>query len=257
MACQSGEVREPAVDVPDPLSRLELPVRLATTLNQMAAGLISAPEAEHRLRAEGRPHHVSDESGRLGLEADGSVGLRLALARVSRLQGPWALVLPMEGDLGGLRGPSDTNRRALEHGAVVIHHAGDLAWVVDEVGHGVQWTVLPCERPLLPDDPWQAARGLATAIAQATDALTGATVAGRQPGHGAPSLGRGYPATSQTLLERAWLVARASDAGLQASASATMSHQVLIRERVLRPLGRAATRAISSAVSWPDHALVE
>ncbi len=248
----------PADDsTPDPLTRLQLPLRLATTLNRMAAGLISAPEAEHRLRSDGRPHHVSDETDLLALDADGAVGLRVALARVARLGGPWALVVPAEGDLGGLRGPLDTNRRALEHGAIVVHHEGGVGWVCDEVGHGVQWTLLACERPLLPDDPGQAARALATAITEATGALTGSTVTGPAPRHGAPDLGGGYPPVSQTLLERAWLVARASAAGLDDSAAATMSHQVLTRERVLRPLGRVARRAISSAVSWPSHALVE
>lgn len=257
MACQSGGVEPVDADTPDPLDPLELPLRLATTLNQMDAGLITAPEAEHRLRDDGRPHHVSDETGMLALDRDGAVGLRLVLARVARLHGPWALVVPAEGDLGGLRGPVDTNRRALDHGAIVVQHDGGVGWVCDEVGHGVQWTLLACERPLLPDDPGQAARALATAIAEATGALTGATVAGRQPRRGAPALGRGYPPASQMLLDRAWLVAQASAAGLDDSASATMSHQVLTRERVLRPLGRAARRAIGSAVSWPSRALVE
>ncbi len=257
MACQSGGVEPVDADTPDPLERLELPLRLATTLNQMEAGLITAPEAEHLLRADGRPHHVSDETGLLKLDGDGAIGLRLVLARVARLRGPWALVVPAEGDLGGLRGPIGTNRRALEHGAIVVHHEGGIGWVCDEVGHGVQWTLLACERPLLPDDPGQATRALAAAVAEATGALAGATVAAQQPRHSAPNLGRGYPPASQTLLERAWLVARASAAGLDASASATMSHQVLTRERVLRPLGRAARRAISSAVSWPSRALVE
>ena len=257
MACQSGEVDDPDTEDPEQLSRLALPLRLATTLNQMAAGLVTAPEAEHRLRADGRPHHVTDETGRLGFDADGSVALRLVLGRLARLQGPWALVVPAEGDLGGLRGPIPTNRRALQHGAIVVHHDGGIGWVGDEVGHGVQWTLLECERPLLPDDPGQAARALSSAITEATDALSGTAVAGRHPRQGAPSLGRGYPTMSQTLLERAWLVARASAGGLQDSAAATMSHQVLTRERALRPLGRAARRAISSAVSWPSQALNE
>lgn len=237
-------------------------LRLVAALNAMAAGAISAPEAEARLRFDGRPHHVLDADAQFGAEAT-TVTLRRALAWVDRVRTPWALLLPVPGNPGGLRGPSALNAAALDRGAVVVRHDGGPAWLCDEVGHGVQWTLLRAERPAPPDDPRSAGRTLAAVMTDAAAALRGLEggfeagfeVGRERPDTEAPRLGRAYPAGSQALLDRAWLLLAASELG--ATAAATTSHAALQREHALRPLARAARDAISSAASWPSFAMVE
>lgn len=230
------------------------PLLLATTLNSVAAGLLSAPEAEALIRRDGRPHHVLDAEGQWGL--DEGVSVRRILARIDGTSTPWALLLPTPGHLAGLRGPASVNLAAIEHGAVVVRHDGGPAFLCDQVGHGVQWTMLQAERPLLPDDPRTAGRSLLSAMNLAAEQLRGGELASRRPTLQSPQLGKAYPASSQSLLDRAWLVLAAADADVELSGSATTSHRALQLERGLRPLARAARDAISAAVSWPSHSLV-
>lgn len=228
---------------------------LCLGLNAVATGRLSVPEAEARLLADERIHSVHDAAGILGLPVDEAVPLRRALSRTP--VGAWALLLPSPGHPGGLRGPASTNAEALARGCAVVFHAGGPAWVCDPVGEGVQWLVLPAERPILPDPPQEAAAAFTARVIDAAQDLRGLAIDMDRPRTEIPVLGPDYPATSQPLLARAWTVMDAAASGLEASTSATTSHQVLRREAVLRPLAVAAADAVSSAVSWPAFTLVE
>lgn len=238
-------------------------LRLTTTLDDLSAGRLNAPEAEARLQRGGRLHHVFDADGVLGLDPLAQVPVRQALARVEHgLPGTggrpvWALLLPRPGRMAGLRGPVDVNRRALAAGAAVMTHDGAVCWVGDEVGAGIQWRLVRAERPLPPPDPRDAARQLAASLAAATRTLTDLDlVAGQRPGQShAPVLGKGFDQRAQQLLDRSWLVLEAVDAALEAQADVLHSHAVLVREKHLRALADAALDGISAAASWPADAL--
>ncbi|MEL4357233.1 MULTISPECIES: hypothetical protein [unclassified Luteococcus] len=241
---------------------LDACLRLATGLNRLSEGRITAPELEAAVRADGTPHHVHDPDGLLCLDAVArdpltSVPLRLALARLDRTPAVWALLLPRPGHPAGLRGPTEVTRAALEAEAVVLTHDGSLAWLGQQVGGGVQWRLARAERPLPPPDPREQARHFSRLVADAASALAGLDLtAGSRPGEvRAPALGAGYPSRSQTLLDRAWLMLTAVDAALTAQPEVLHSHAVLTRERHLRELADAALDAVSAAASWPERAL--
>lgn len=241
---------------------LETHLRLATTLNQLAEGALTAPEAEQRLRA-GQAHHVADPDGLLGLDPLHATPVRLALARAERLgRVEWALLLPEPGRMVGLRGPLEANAAALEAGAVVVSHSPvlgrhALAWVGQGVGPAVQWRLWAVERIVPPEVPREATRSLQQALVEAAEALGRVDAVGgsrTEPG-AAPTLGRGYDERAQHLLDRAWVVLAACEAGLADSSQVLHSHGVLNRERHLRELAGAARGAVCSAVSWPASAL--
>lgn len=248
--------------LPTLVGMLESCLRLARTLNALSEGSLDAAHAEHLLRSSGgveAPHHVADPDGLLGLDPLAQVPLRQALARVDRDGRTWALLLPRPGRMAGLRGPVALNREAVSLGAVVLPHDGGPAWLGRQVGHGVQWSVQRAERPVPPTDPREAARMFARRLAEASEALAllEHTAGDRpDPGH-APSLGGHYPATSQKLLDRAWLVLAAVDAGLEAQHEVLHSHGVLTRERHLRELADVALDAVTAAASWPSRALAD
>lgn len=237
-------------------------LRLAVVLNALAERAISAPFAERALAGGETPHHVHDPEGLLGLDPVSAVPLRQALARLEhapagRARPAWALLLPRPGRMAGLRGPLEVNRAALDAGAVVMTHDGSLAWLGQRVGAGVQWRIALAERPLPPPDPREVARLLPRTIAQVAQELHGLDVTGgERPGpEPAPELGDHYPAASQALVERAWTVLAAAEAGLAQQHEVLHSHAVLTRERHLRELADAALDAISASVSWPTRSM--
>lgn len=236
-------------------------LRLATVLDDLAAGRTNAPGAEQRLRTGGRPHHVFDPDGLLGLDPLAQVPVRQALARLEHSPFPvrpvWALLLPRPGHLAGLRGPVAVNQLAMASGAMVVTHDGALGLVGEQVGAGVQWRLVRAERPVPPPDPREAARQLSSVMAAATNDLAAlGIVAGRRPsGAGAPLLGAGFDERSQQLLDRAWLLLAVVAEAMAAQAEVLHSHAVLAREQHLRDLENAALDAISAAASWPAAAL--
>ncbi|WP_420175662.1 hypothetical protein [Luteococcus sp. OSA5] len=244
---------------------LEVCLRLTSTLNQLAAHQTNPAQAEDRLRSGQVPHHVHDADALLGLDPLQAVPVRQALSRIAHAPtprtgvAPWALLLPRPGRMAGLRGPLELNRAALAAGAVVMSHEGELAWLGQQVGAGVQWRLMRANTPLPVPDPRDAARQLGqvmTAAAQGLDALD--LVAGQRPDQlHSPTLGEGYDARAQQLLDRAWLVLAATDQALAEQHEVLHSHGVLTRERHLRELADAALDAISAAASWPEWALQE
>lgn len=239
-------------------------LRLVTTLNQLSVREVTAAEAEARISA-GQPHHVFDADSLLGLDPLAQVPLRQALARLDHgaLGGAdagrpvWALLLPRPGRMAGLRGPRAVSAAALAAGAVVMSHDGQLAWLGERVGHGVQWRLARAERPVPPTDPREAAGQFTRQLAQAAQALAGLDLtAGLRPDEvHAPVLPDTYPRRSQQLLDRAWLVLSAVELALEAQPQVLHSHGVLTRERHLRELADAALDAIGAAASWPGFAM--
>ncbi|GAA1371777.1 hypothetical protein GCM10009638_03180 [Luteococcus sanguinis] len=241
---------------------LETHLRLATTLNLLSSGRITAPEAEARLRGP-VAHHVADPDGLLGLDPLTGSPVRLALARAERL-GPtvWVLLLPEPGRAAGLRGPAPVTTAAIDAGAVVVSHSPvldgrALAWIGQGVGPAVQWRLWAADRVVLPDDPREATRMLQAELLASAEALTQLDAAtGTRPEHlAAPTLGPAYDERAQHLLDRAWLLLEACEQGLADASEVLHSHAVLERERHLRSLAGAARFAVSSAVSWPTVAL--
>ncbi|MGO4957553.1 hypothetical protein ACTQ49_09840 [Luteococcus sp. Sow4_B9] len=240
---------------------LEVCLNLAIALNQLSGSGTSAARAEQLVLGDGRPHHVHDPDQLLGLDPLHAVPLRQALARIEHGALPgqpaWALLLPRPGRMAGLRGPAELNAGGLERGAVVCAHDGSLAWLATVVGAGVQWRLVRAERPLPAPDPRETARMLSQVVAGATSALHGFPLLdGSRPEPGrSVMLGAGYPARSQTLLDRALLLLSAAEAGLAQQHQALHSHAALNSERHLRELAGAALDGVSAAVSWPQRAL--
>ena len=236
-------------------------LRLVSLLNAMGVGTLDAPQAEHVLRMTeagepDRPHHVADPESVLGLDADGAVPVRLALARISdRMRGAlWMLVLARPGDLGGLRGPAAVNEQALACGAAVIRHDGGAVWFPHPVGPAMQWQLARAERPLPPPTPSEAATALNEQILESARELASLdVVAGSRPADAASVvLGQAYPARNQQLLDKAMLWREACAAGLDAGDALLHSHAQQIRFTHLRRLDALCCEAISAAASWPD-----
>lgn len=237
-------------------------LHLTSVLNAMSAGLISAPQAEYDLRmaqdgAPGRPHHAVDEQQLLGLEPDAGSPIRLVLARVAdRMpERRWVLLLPRPGRLAGLRGPLDTNRLALECGAIVLAREGGLAWLPRPVGPAMQWQLVGARAPLLPATPGEAARALNEQLLSAARELGRLDApAGRRPDDAASVvLGPAYPPANQGLLDRALLWREACRAGLEAVPQTLHSHAALTRESQLRTLEGFCEDAVCAAASWPKQ----
>lgn len=232
-------------------------LNLTTTLNELSAGLCTAPEAEARIRGS-RIHHVADLDGVLGLDPLHLVGLRLALARTETrfAQTQWLLLLPRPGRLGGLRGPADVTSLALDAGAIVLASDGRLGWIPLAVGPAIQWRLVRAERPMVPPLPREATGAFAAVLAEEGAGLASLGVrAGRRPRIECLALPAGYPARSASLLERASVVLAAASAGLDAQTEIVTSHSVLGRELHLRRLADAALDAVSAAASWPSWAM--
>jgi hypothetical protein len=245
--------------------------RLAAWGNALFAGLVSPDEAALRAVASDAVHRVAalpDESG--------PVGLTLALGRL-RSMGVAGLriALPAPGHPLGLSGPPEFNVTALAAGEAVlawgppagpatapalglvpeVNEAGPAGDVLTEV----VWRCLPVRQAPPADVPslGEAERELAEVMRDATEALTALDVAGAGPvararleAYRARSgarqlLAPGYPPRAVRVLELAQRVG-----ALVEIAEATREHggavsaaQIAERDRLLRPVERAARRA--------------
>jgi hypothetical protein len=173
------------------------------------------------------------------------------------------LALPVDGDPLGLGGPPGFNAAALEAGQAVV--VGELGLVPDEQGETVQWRALAASRRQVPD-VGEADRSLREALVGAAGDLADLDVARWRPEaadalmdlHHPPSLDApvGTPARCVALAARglqAWAIV---DLALVDDGGALSSYEVERRRDVLRPLGRAARRAVVAACSpevWPDR----
>ena len=243
---------------------LEICCRLTCLLNELCAGRTTAPHAEAELLEMVAAHHVHDPEEVLGLsEHDplSSVPIRMALARISHAphDSPvfWGLLLPAPGQLAGLRGPARVNHAALDAGAVIICHQGSAAvpagtaWIPQPVGSAMQWTIARAVAPLSPPTPADAAPLLRSAMTATASRLSDlGMVAGERPEAIAPHL-TGHRPSDQRLLDSAWTVLTACDAGLASAHQLITAHSAHTREAALRQLRNAASQAITAATSWP------
>ena len=207
-------------------------------------------------------HHVHDPDEVLGLfEHDplSSVPIRMALARISHdprdIPVLWGLLLPVPGQLAGLRGPAQVNRAALDAGAVVVCHQGSTtmpagtAWIPHPVGSAMQWTIVRGAAPLPPPTPADADPLLRSAVSATAAQLTDlGMVAGNRSDVVAPHL-TGHRPADQRLLDSAWTVRMACDAGRESTMITAYGAQT--RETALRQLRNAASQAVTAATSWP------
>ena len=207
-------------------------------------------------------HHVHDPDEVLGLfEHDplSSVPIRMALARISHdprdIPVLWGLLLPVPGQLAGLRGPAQVNRAALDACAVVVCHQGSTtmpagtAWIPHPVGSAMQWTIVRGAAPLPPPTPADADPLLRSAVSATAAQLTDlGMVAGNRSDVVAPHL-TGHRPADQRLLDSAWTVMMACDAGRESTMITAYGAQT--RETALRQLRNAASQAVTAATSWP------
>ena len=241
---------------------LEICCRLTCLLNDLCADRTTAPHAEAELLRMAMAHHVHDPDEVLGLsEHDplSSLPIRMALARISHDPHDtpvlWGLLLPVPGQLAGLRGPTQVNRAALDAGAIVICHQGSttmpagIAWIPHPVGSAMQWTVVRAAAPLPPPTAADTAPLLRSAISATAAQLTDLSiVAGNRPDVVTPHL-TGHRPADQRLLDSAWTVMMACDAGQEPTTITAYGAQT--RETALRQLRNAASQAVTAATSWP------
>ena len=255
---------------------LSICLRLACELNALSSGLTTPAHAEQALLRLVPAHHVADSDELLGMpEHDpvASVPVRMALSRIGvgspcpTSSGPspteptrWALLLPGPGRPAGLRGPAEVTAAAMDAGVVVTCHESPrddllgLTWIGHLVGQGVHWRLLRARRPLPPPTPAEASGQLRAAMIHAREVLTDLDdVAGNRPDVVAPTLGRGHVKGDQSLLDLAWTVLHACDAGLASNHEILTAHGTGTRERALRDLRQVAAEALTAAVSWPGR----
>ncbi|WCC79283.1 hypothetical protein O6R08_06970 [Cutibacterium equinum] len=243
---------------------LEICCRLTCLLNDLCAGRTTDPHAEAELLTMATAHHVQDPDEVLSLsEHDplSSVPIRMALARIAHVRHDspvlWGLLLPAPGQLAGLRGPASVNQSAIDAGAVIICHQGcaaipaGTAWIPQPVGSAMQWTIRRAAAPLPPPTPSDATVLLRSAVTATAAQLSDlGMVAGERPEITAPHL-TGHRPADQRLLDSAWTVLTACDAGLASTHHMITAHSAHTREAALRTLRNAASQAITAATSWP------
>jgi len=173
------------------------------------------------------------------------------------------LALPAEGDPVGLGGPPAFTALALDAGsAVVIADAGTglvPEWLDNRVTFR-RMTALPRQVP----DLGEADRGLRLALSTTADTLADLDVARwrpevadqlmdlRRPVLDAPP--PGVPALCGALASRSLRAVTIVGLALDDDGAAVSAHEIDIRRAALRPLDRAARRALVAACSpeaWP------
>lgn len=185
------------------------------------------------------------------------------LRDLRRAETPHAgLALPVEGDPLGLGGPISFNEAALEAGQAII--AGAVGLVPEEQGSVVQWHVHATERRQVPD-VGEADRGLRASLTESANHLAALEVARWRPEaadalmnlHHRPALEApdGTPPQCLALAARglqAWSIV---ELALEDDGGALTAYDIEQRRGLLKPLERAARRAIVAACSpegWPD-----
>ncbi|WP_129838866.1 hypothetical protein [Streptomyces sp. RFCAC02] len=240
--------------------------RLAAWGNALFAGLVPPDDAASRAVGGDTVHRVSGLPGE-----SGQVGLTLALGRMRAL-GVYGLriALPAPGHPLGLSGPPEFNAAALAAGEAVVASGAALGLVpeVNEAGPAgdvlteVVWRCMAV-RPVPPADVpslGEAERELAEVLRDTTDALLRLDVAGAGPvatarldayrarmERGRQVLAPGYPPRAVRVLELAQRVGALVDIAVEpdgmAPGAAVSAGQIAERDRLLRPVERAARRA--------------
>lgn len=213
---------------------------------------------------EGLPGAAAIATG-VATAGDSAGTALLDLLRHARRSGAVSagLALPVEGDLLGLGGPRALNEAALDAGEAVV--CGPWAVVPRVAGEVAHWQVLPAAPRQLPD-VGEADRALRAAMIDTARLLADLDVARWRPEAAdalmnlrhLPELAAplGTPSRCVDLAARGlqgWAIvefASADDGG------AIDAHEIDARRGALRPLERAARRALVAAFSpevWPDR----
>ena len=185
------------------------------------------------------------------------------LGDLRRSQAAYAgLALPVEGDPLGLGGPLAFNAAALEAGQAVV--VGTVGLVPEEVGETVQWHLHRAGRRQLPD-VGEADRALRATLAATADDLADLNVARWRPEaadalmnlHHRPMLDAplGTPPACVALAARGMQAWGIADLALEDDGGALTAYDAGQRRDLLRPLERAARRAVVAACSpevWPE-----
>ena len=194
-------------------------------------------------------------------DGDGSLLDLLAHARRSGADSA-GLALPVEGDLLGLGGPRALNDAAVEAGEATV--LPGLGLVPSVTGSGVTWSVTAADRRQLPD-VGEADRALRAALVETAQELAALDVARWRPEvadalmdlHHPPHVEAplGTPPRCEQLAARglqAWAIV---DLALEDDGGALSAYEIERRRGALRPLERAARRALVAACSpevWPQ-----
>jgi hypothetical protein len=229
--------------------------RFACWFAAYADGRTSLDEALDAITGEDAAHHL------VGLDDGDATPLALGLGRL-RARGVEyvALALPAPGDPCGLAGPAGFNADAVEAGEAVLLLGAGLGLVPAQVGSGVFWRVRPAAEPP-PPDLGEADRGLRAVLREAAELLADLDVAAWQPEVAdallnlrradGPSLPPGMEPRAVALATTAARCRAIVDLARQTDGGALTAAQADARTASMRPLDRAARRALAAACSAP------
>lgn len=241
-------------------SRLPPGPRFACWFAAYLRGSASLDDALDAITGDDTAHHI------VGLDEASATATPLALGlgplRTAVLDRAdhVALSLPAPGDPAGLAGPPDFNAEALEAGAAVLLGGADLGLVPTRVGAGVFWQLRRASAPP-PPDLGEADRGLRSVLREVADTLAALDVARWNPDvadallnlrrGGPPDLPPGMDPTAVAVATTAARCQTIVDLALENESAAVTGQEADARTAGLRPLGRAARRALAAACSAP------
>jgi hypothetical protein len=170
------------------------------------------------------------------------------------------VALPAAGDPVGLAGPAAFNAEAVDAGEAVLLDGAGLGLVPTQVGAGVFWQVSRAQAPP-PADLGEADRDLRAVLREAADTLAALDVARWRPEvadallnlrrSGSPDLPPGMDPRAVALLTTAARCLVIVDLARRTEGAVATAHEADARAAGLRPLDRAARRALAAACSGP------
>jgi hypothetical protein len=237
-------------------SGLSPAARFACWFAAYASGHTSLDDALDAITGADTAHHL------VGLEDhDAATPLALGLGRLRATPVEHvALSLPAPGDPAGLAGPADFNAEAVDAGEAVLLAGADLGLVPTQVGSGVFWQVRRAAAPP-PPDLSEADRGLRAVLREVADTLADLDVVRWQPDvadallnlrrAGGPHLPPGMSPQAASLATTAARCRVIVDLAWQTEGGGVSATEADARAASLRPLDRAARRALAAACSGP------
>jgi hypothetical protein len=221
-------------------------------------GHIVADELLDALLADSVSHVVG------GLGEGGPQPILTALARLRTLGATgFGAAFPAEGDPVGLGGPADFNADALEVGEAVVAVGAGIGLTPRAVGPTYEWQARPAAVRQLPD-VGEADRALRAALLESARDLAALDVARWRPEvadrllnlrHRAALVAPpGVPPRCVDLAARGLQALDIAELALEDDGGAVTAAEISARSAALRPLERAARRALVAACSpevWP------